>query len=92
MLTLGCFTPSQCATAQQDYLGLFHLFKLFQTWYCFEPDVETKDPFGFRCIPNTNDFSDFTLYFLKKVSATDLRSSNSPRSEVADTLLARRQS
>ncbi|GAA5961060.1 hypothetical protein JCM3765_006519 [Sporobolomyces pararoseus] len=59
-----------CATAQQDYLGLFHLFKLFQTWYCFEPDVETKDPFGFRCIPNTNDFSDFTLYFLKKTILT----------------------
>ncbi|GAA5910197.1 hypothetical protein JCM8208_006756 [Rhodotorula glutinis] len=59
-----------CATAQQDYLGLFHLFKIFQTWYCFEPDVETKDPFGFRCIPKTNDFSDFTLYFLKKAVLT----------------------
>ncbi|GAA5825196.1 hypothetical protein JCM3770_002346, partial [Rhodotorula araucariae] len=59
-----------CATAQQEYLGLFHLFKLFQTWYCFEPDVETKDPFGFRCIPKTNDFSDFTLYFLKKALLT----------------------
>ncbi|GAA5913888.1 hypothetical protein JCM5296_004171 [Sporobolomyces johnsonii] len=59
-----------CATAQQDYLGLFQLFKLFQTWFCFEPDVETKDPFGFRCIPKTNDFSDFTLYFLKKTILT----------------------
>ncbi|GAA6019407.1 hypothetical protein JCM11491_004818 [Sporobolomyces phaffii] len=59
-----------CATAHQDYLGLFHLFKLFQTWYCFDPDVETKDPFGFRCIPKTNDFSDFTLYFLKKTILT----------------------
>ncbi|GAA5898524.1 transcription initiation factor TFIID subunit TAF2 [Sporobolomyces salmoneus] len=59
-----------CATAQQDYLGLFHLFKLFQTWFCFDPDIETKDPFGFRCIPKTNDFSDFTLYFLKKTILT----------------------
>ncbi|GAA5938378.1 transcription initiation factor TFIID subunit TAF2 [Sporobolomyces koalae] len=59
-----------CATVHQDYLGLFHLFKLFQTWYCFEPDVETKDPFGFRCIPKTNDFSDFTMYFLKKTILT----------------------
>jgi transcription initiation factor TFIID subunit 2 len=47
---------------------LFHLLKLFQAWFCFEPDVETHDPFGFRCIPRTNDFGDFTLYFLKKVS------------------------
>lgn len=58
----------QCATLEQQYLGLFHLLKLFQAWFCFEPDVETHDPFGFRCIPRTNDFSDFTLYFLKKVS------------------------
>lgn len=60
----------QCATLEQQYLGLFHLFKTFQTWYCFEPDVETKDPFGFRCIPKTNDFSDFTLYFMKKALVT----------------------
>ncbi|GAA5969785.1 hypothetical protein JCM11641_008040 [Rhodosporidiobolus odoratus] len=59
-----------CATIDQQYLGLFHLFKLFQTWYCFEPDVETQDPFGFRCIPRTNDFADFTMYFLKKTLIT----------------------
>ncbi|GAA5878689.1 hypothetical protein JCM8547_002132 [Rhodosporidiobolus lusitaniae] len=59
-----------CATIQQDYLGLFQLFKLFQTWFCFEPNVETKDPFGFRCIPKTNDFGDFTMYFLKKTLLT----------------------
>ncbi|GAA5828317.1 hypothetical protein JCM11251_006194 [Rhodosporidiobolus azoricus] len=59
-----------CATTQHQYLGLFHLFKLFQHWYCFEPDVETHDPFGFRCIPKTNDFSDFTMYFIKKTLIT----------------------
>lgn len=59
----------QCATKTHDFLGLFHLFKIFQTHYCFEPDIETHDPFGFRCIPKTNDFSDFSLYFLKKVRA-----------------------
>ncbi|BGP14759.1 hypothetical protein JCM10213_004302 [Rhodosporidiobolus nylandii] len=59
-----------CATPDQQYLGLFHLFKLFQTWYCFEPDVETQDAFGFRCIPKTNDFGDFTMYFLKKTLVT----------------------
>ena len=41
--------------------------KIFQTRYCFAPDQETNDPFAFRCIPLTNDFSDFTEYFLKKV-------------------------
>ncbi|KDE02980.1 hypothetical protein MVLG_06514 [Microbotryum lychnidis-dioicae p1A1 Lamole] len=55
-----------CATNRADYLGLFHLFKLFQSWFCFEPAAETKDPFAFRCIPKTNDFSDMSLYFLKK--------------------------
>ncbi|POY76846.1 hypothetical protein BMF94_0098 [Rhodotorula taiwanensis] len=59
-----------CATLEQQYLGLFHLLKLFQAWFCFEPDVETHDPFGFRCIPQTNDFSDFTLYFIKKTLLT----------------------
>ncbi|KWU43351.1 hypothetical protein RHOSPDRAFT_11631, partial [Rhodotorula sp. JG-1b] len=59
-----------CATLEQQYLGLFHLLKLFQAWFCFEPDVETHDPFGFRCIPRTNDFGDFTLYFLKKTLVT----------------------
>lgn len=35
--------------------------------YCFEPESEIKDPFGFRCIPKTNDFEDLEEYFLKKV-------------------------
>jgi transcription initiation factor TFIID subunit 2 len=60
----------QCATKAQNYLGLFHLFLLFQTRYCFEPEVDTRDPFGFRCIPKTNDFRDLTEYFLKKVSSS----------------------
>ncbi|KAK4051913.1 hypothetical protein OIV83_002618 [Microbotryomycetes sp. JL201] len=59
-----------CATSSQNYLGLFHLFKLFQTKYCFEPDVETQDPLGFRCIPKTNDFGDIGEYFLKKTLLT----------------------
>ncbi|KAM0788313.1 hypothetical protein ACM66B_001456 [Microbotryomycetes sp. NB124-2] len=59
-----------CATSSHNYLGLFHLFKLFQTKYCFEPDAETQDPLGFRCIPKTNDFSDLGDYFLKKTLLT----------------------
>lgn len=65
--TIELDLPEQCATKAQNYLGLFHLFKLFQSRYCFEPEVETQDPFGFRCIPKTNDFRDVTEYYLKKV-------------------------
>ncbi|KAM0754710.1 hypothetical protein T439DRAFT_120001 [Meredithblackwellia eburnea MCA 4105] len=59
-----------CATKTQDYLGLFYLFKLFQTRYCFDPETEVKDPFNFRCIPKTNDFTDLTEYFLRKTLVT----------------------
>ena len=61
---------TQCATEQLDFIGLFHLFKLFQTQNCFEPDLETQDPFAFRCIPKTNNFEDLTEYFIKKVRPT----------------------
>ncbi|KAK4696234.1 transcription initiation factor TFIID subunit 2, partial [Phenoliferia sp. Uapishka_3] len=54
------------ATEKMDFIGLFHLFKLFQSQYCFEPDVETQDPSAFRCIPKTNNFEQLTEYFLKK--------------------------
>lgn len=64
------FLVKKCATQTHEFLGLFHLFKLFQTRFCFEPDKQTLDPFGFRCIPKTNDFSDLGEYFLKKVSLT----------------------
>ncbi|KAK4058342.1 hypothetical protein OIO90_000500 [Microbotryomycetes sp. JL221] len=59
-----------CATTAHNFLGLFHLFKLFQTKYCFQPDTETPDPLGFRCIPKTNDFTDIGEYFLKKTLLT----------------------
>lgn len=72
VLTISNFSDRylQCATKTQNYLGLFHLLKLFQSRYCFEPDVETKDPFAMRCIPKTNDFCDLTEYFLKKVRSS----------------------
>ena len=60
--------------------------KLFQTRYCFAPDQETNDPFAFRCIPVTNDFSDFTEYFLKKVRSR-LAFLLAPTDTCAQTLL-----
>lgn len=50
-------------------MGLFYLFKIFQTRYCFEPERETTDPFAFRCVPRPNDFADFADYHLRKVSS-----------------------
>lgn len=55
------------ANRNLDYLGLFYLFKIFQTRFCFEPEHETSDPFDFRCVPRPNDFSDFSEYHLRKI-------------------------
>ncbi|KAH9824294.1 hypothetical protein DFH28DRAFT_1103158 [Melampsora americana] len=55
-----------CATRQCNYLGLFHLLKLFQTRYCFAPQKESADPFEIRAIPKTNHFGNLIEYFLRK--------------------------
>lgn len=57
----------QCATKQCNYLGLYHLLKLFQTRYCFSPREETRNPFDIRAIPQANHFGDLIDYFLRKV-------------------------
>ncbi len=41
---------------------------MFQTLYCFVPETETLDPLAIAPRPRPNDFSDFSEYFLKKVS------------------------
>ncbi|CDZ96230.1 TATA binding protein associated factor [Phaffia rhodozyma] len=52
----------------QDHLGLFLLFKIFQSRYCYPPldGEEPMDHTAFRCIPKPNDFSDFAEYFVRK--------------------------
>jgi transcription initiation factor TFIID subunit 2 len=60
------YGEEQCARADLDFIGLFHLFKLFKTRYCFDPDAEVHDPFDFRCVPKPNDFSDIPEYFVRK--------------------------
>ena len=56
----------KCATGHLDYIGLFHLFKLFLR-YCYEPDDPSADLFGHTFVPRPNDFSDFSEYFIRKV-------------------------
>lgn len=58
----------QTCKRELNYVGLFYLFKVFQTRYCFEPEHESTDAFHFRCIPRPNDFSDLAEYHLRKVS------------------------
>ena len=74
----ACLALVSCSTLKDDCLGLFYLLKLFQTWYCFEPEKEETDPFLFRCIPKTNDFSDLTDYFLRKTIVTALSLTRDP--------------
>ena len=53
-----------------EHLGLFHLLKIYQSRYCYPPEVETMDPFQFTCIPRPNEFSDFAEHLVQKVSLT----------------------
>lgn len=59
------FNP-QCATRRLDYIGLFHLFKLFLR-YCYEPEDPNQDLFSHKYVPRPNDFSDLAEYFVRKV-------------------------
>ncbi|KAI0692979.1 hypothetical protein BC835DRAFT_1276761 [Cytidiella melzeri] len=54
-----------CATHRLDWLGLFHLFKLFLR-YCYEPDDPNQDLFTHTYVPRPNDFSEFAEYFVRK--------------------------
>lgn len=59
--------PAQCAFQQLDFLGLFHLFKLFLR-YCYDPDDPQQDLFTHSYVPRPNDFSDIAEYFVRRVS------------------------
>ncbi|KAI0660528.1 hypothetical protein C8Q70DRAFT_976084 [Cubamyces menziesii] len=54
-----------CATQKLDWLGLFHLFKLFLR-YCYEPEDPKADLFNHTYVPRPNDFSDLAEYFVRK--------------------------
>ncbi|KAK4688551.1 transcription initiation factor TFIID subunit 2, partial [Tremellales sp. Uapishka_1] len=50
-----------------DYIGLFHLLKLFGTLYCYPSKEDDEgDLIHSRLKPKPNDFSNLTEYFLKK--------------------------
>ena len=57
-----------CATPHLDYLGLFHLFKLFQSRYCHPqpPDYEAEGMLDLLLIPRANDFSNLAEYFVRR--------------------------
>jgi transcription initiation factor TFIID subunit 2 len=55
-----------CAVRKLDFLGLFHLFKLFLR-YCYEPENPVQDLFTHTYVPKPNDFSDLPDYFVRKV-------------------------
>ena len=58
---------SQCAVRKLDFIGLFHLFKLFLR-HCYEPEDQNQDLFTHTYVPKPNDFSDLSEYFVRKVS------------------------
>ncbi|TRM61550.1 hypothetical protein BD626DRAFT_570752 [Schizophyllum amplum] len=48
-----------------EFLGLFHLFKLFLR-YCYETEDPKQDLFKHTYVPKPNDFSDIAEYFVRK--------------------------
>ncbi|GBE77479.1 Transcription initiation factor TFIID subunit 2 [Sparassis crispa] len=54
-----------CAVQRLEWIGLFHLFKLFLR-YCYEPDEARPDLFNHTYVPRPNDFSDLAEYFVRK--------------------------
>ena len=56
-----------CAVHKVDFLGLFHLFKLFLR-YCYDPEDPNQDLFTHKYVPKPNEFSDISEYFVRKVS------------------------
>ncbi|KAF9531853.1 hypothetical protein CPB83DRAFT_785561 [Crepidotus variabilis] len=54
-----------CAIHRLDFLGLFHLFKLFLR-NCYEPEDQNQDLFTHKYVPKPNDFSDLPEYFVRK--------------------------
>ncbi|OCH90063.1 hypothetical protein OBBRIDRAFT_793679 [Obba rivulosa] len=54
-----------CAVQRLEWLGLFHLFKLFLR-YCYDPEDPKPDLFNYKYVPRPNDFSDFAEYFVRK--------------------------
>ncbi|KAI0652328.1 hypothetical protein C8Q79DRAFT_937038 [Trametes meyenii] len=54
-----------CASQKLDWLGLFHLFKLFLR-YCYDPEDPKADLFSHTYVPRPNDFSDIAEYFVRK--------------------------
>ncbi|KAI9462278.1 hypothetical protein BJY52DRAFT_1203123 [Lactarius psammicola] len=55
----------KCAYQQLDFLGLFHLFKLFLR-YCYDPEDPQQDLFTHSFVPRPNDFSDIAEYFVRR--------------------------
>jgi hypothetical protein len=70
-LEMGCSydspNASKNAVPATDYVGLFHILKLYQHFYCYPPESDTLDPFEIQCKPKPNDFTNFADYFVLKV-------------------------
>lgn len=57
-----------CAIESLDFIGLFHLYKLFQFRYCYPQPAEyhPKHALDLLLVPRANDFSELADYFLRR--------------------------
>lgn len=60
--TAAALALSKCATADLAWVGQFHLMKAFQEFFCFPGSS----------IPRSNDFTDFTSYYVQKAIPTSM--------------------
>ncbi|KAK9711008.1 hypothetical protein K7432_008112, partial [Basidiobolus ranarum] len=61
----GAFALAKCAIPQLDWIGLHHLFKIFQKRYCYASTTSDGDG-DIAIVPKPNNFSGFTEYFVQK--------------------------
>ncbi|KAK9727982.1 hypothetical protein K7432_001434 [Basidiobolus ranarum] len=61
----GAFALAKCAIPQLDWIGLHHLFKIFQKRYCYASTTSDGDG-EIAIVPKPNNFSVFTEYFVQK--------------------------
>ena len=64
-----------------NYLGLFFLFKIFETKFCHLPYQETIDAFSFQLDAKPNDFSDIPEYYVRLAIITALSFVRDPRGQ-----------
>ena len=74
LVAVGCTLPvpadKKYSSSECEYIGLFFLLKLCQSFYCRDVTLD-EEPVDADVSPQPNDFEIYSEYFLKKVSLSE---------------------